>query len=116
VLTVPAKDKDKQRAYAQKHYAANRQNVIARAAAYSKISRVAIKELIIEHKSKPCTDCGVQYPFYVMQFDHVRGKKKFNLSRVSSLGMGRQAVLDEIAKCDVVCANCHAVRTWTRLT
>lgn len=66
-------------------------------------------------KSKPCADCGVLYPYYVMDFDHVRGEK---LANVSSMATGRFKVSDidaEIAKCDVVCANCHRVRTYTRM-
>jgi hypothetical protein len=48
-----------------------------------------------------------------MQWDHVpeRGPKLFNLSRAD---YGMEKVLAEIAKCDLVCANCHAIRTWNR--
>ena len=42
--------------------------------------RKAIKEFIIEQKDKPCMDCGNNYPWYIMQFDHVRGEKRFNLA------------------------------------
>lgn len=64
-------------------------------------------------KARPCADCGVQYPYYVMQFDHLKDKK-FNLSsKVHRIG--RAKVEAEIAKCDVVCANCHAERTYQRM-
>jgi hypothetical protein len=63
-------------------------------------------------KADPCVDCGRKYPPYVMHFDHIRGKKKFNIA----LGYQRTAkdVNEEIAKCELVCANCHAERTWKR--
>ena len=69
--------------------------------------------IIREAKDKPCSDCGVQYPYYVMQFDHVRGEKKFNIGQGWNNSI--QALTEEIAKCDIVCANCHAERTYQRL-
>ena len=63
---------------------------------------------------KPCVDCGVSYAPHVMQFDHVRGKKEFNLSSVSSHFVAKHRVLAEIEKCEIVCANCHAERTHSR--
>lgn len=66
-------------------------------------------------KSGPCTDCGVSYPYYVMQFDHVHGKKKYNLSHRSA-SFGSKEFMEELAKCELVCANCHAERTHQRIT
>lgn len=68
-------------------------------------------EIIRSAKDQPCHDCGVRYPYYVMQFDHrVRSQKSFNVgARGPTLGEDRLRV--EIAKCDIVCANCHAERT-----
>ena len=63
-------------------------------------------------KDRPCADCGIQYPSWVMQFDHVRGEKKFDIAQASSASEKR--LLEEIAKCEVVCANCHAERTYDR--
>jgi len=51
-----------------------------------------------------------------MDFDHVRGDKEFTVSkavqRAYALTLSR--VRAEIAKCDVVCANCHRIRTERR--
>jgi hypothetical protein len=63
-------------------------------------------------KSLPCADCKVQYPPDVMQFDHVRGEKKFHLS--SGIDHSEATIREEAAKCDVVCANCHWLRTSSR--
>jgi hypothetical protein len=62
-------------------------------------------------REHPCVDCGETDPL-VLGFDHLRDKK-------SSISKGLrdrewQSVLDEIAKCDVVCANCHRRRTARR--
>lgn len=58
-----------------------------------------------------CADCGGKFPPCVYHFDHVpeRGPKIFNLG---SGDYSIEAVQAEIAKCDIVCANCHAIRTW----
>lgn len=65
-------------------------------------------------KDQPCTDCGVRYPYYVMEFDHLDADAKhFNVSAgVTCASHAR--LLAEIAKCEVVCANCHAARTHAR--
>jgi len=71
------------------------------------------RAFIASLKNQPCTDCGVQYPPYVMQFDHKPGHKKVaNIAKMMSYQLER--VLSEIAKCDIVCANCHAMRTYLR--
>lgn len=67
------------------------------------------QEAINMAKSGPCTDCHVQYPPYVKDFHHVRGVKRFAISRGGCRSVG--SLLAEIAKCDVICANCHRERT-----
>jgi hypothetical protein len=44
-----------------------------------------------------------------MDFDHVRGEKLFNIGQTLSVAMPK--FLTEISKCDIVCANCHRIRT-----
>jgi len=65
-------------------------------------------------KEKPCTDCGHSYPYWVMQFDHVRGEKRGDVGYWVSHGK-RNAAFREIAKCELVCANCHATRSHRRI-
>lgn len=73
------------------------------------------RALVVEAKSRPCMDCGQSYPYYVMDLDHRPGSGKvLNLAAMAS-GRSRYSLDDiraEIAKCDVVCANCHRVRTF----
>ena len=64
-------------------------------------------------KDRPCADCGQWYPPYVMDLDHVRGEKSRAVRKmVGKVGM--QRLVAEVAKCDVVCANCHRIRTHAR--
>lgn len=65
-----------------------------------------------ELKSAPCQDCNTTYPPYVMDFDHVRGKKLFGVT--SSHHRSKKQILEEVAKCELVCANCHRIRTQNR--
>jgi hypothetical protein len=63
-------------------------------------------------KDAPCSDCGHKFPSVAMDFDHVRGSK---VQSISSMGSwGRDKVLAEIDKCELVCANCHRVRTHSQ--
>lgn len=91
------------------HYEANKPYYVAKNAE----RRQKLRSLIIELKSVPCTDCGNRFPYYVMDFDHVRGDKQRNISQLVHAGATDQ-MLAEIEKCEVVCANCHRIRTFTR--
>jgi len=73
-----------------------------------------LRALITEAKNKPCMDCGVSYPYYVMDLDHRDSTTK--IDKVSHLVFSgsENIVKNEIAKCDVVCANCHRIRTFTK--
>jgi len=67
-------------------------------------------------KESSCIDCGENDPL-VLEFDHVHGKKKHNIAELVT-GLRATATLralkEEIAKCEVVCANCHKRRTAQR--
>jgi hypothetical protein len=65
-------------------------------------------------ESKPCADCGRVFPHQVMQWDHRPGSEKLGDISEDFWGRSREEILAEIAKCDLVCANCHAIRTFTR--
>ena len=70
--------------------------------------RKHISEIIEFAKCKPCVDCGIELPTAVMEFDHVRGKKLFNVT--STVVCSMTEILAEIEKCDVRCPNCHKMR------
>lgn len=99
--------KEHHREYVRVHYANNKSVYIAK----SKRHRKENAEMVRLAKSVPCVDCGGSLPYYVMDFDH-RQDKSFNVS--SHAFSGRLIILAEIAKCDVVCSNCHRERTAKR--
>lgn len=65
-------------------------------------------------KAQPCVDCGGVFPPECMDFDHRPGEIKLFSIGNRTLDVSRAALTAEIAKCDLVCANCHRVRTKTR--
>jgi hypothetical protein len=83
---------------------------------YAQRKSKRIEELITwvdEVKAKaPCLDCGGIFDPVCMDYDHVRGEKKFSVCQMVRMAYSREAIMDEIAKCDLVCANCHRIRTW----
>jgi hypothetical protein len=99
-------------AYKQEHYALHRARYIESA---NERKRALVAEraayLIDFFRDHPCADCGEDDPL-VLEFDHL-GDKEFNISK-GLRDRGWLAVLDEMAKCDVVCANCHRRRTAHR--
>ena len=62
-------------------------------------------------KSNPCADCGKRYHPVCMDFDHM-GEKRFNISQVKHLSI--KSISKEIKKCELVCSNCHRLRTFKR--
>jgi len=105
----PIKQKEYMQRYAKERYHADLENQKRRSRESKERRRKEIQEL----KKVPCADCNQTYPTYVMTFDHVRGKKSFTIGdRAGSYSTER--MLEEIAKCDVVCSNCHAIRTHER--
>ena len=64
-------------------------------------------------KDVPCADCGIKYPPYVMDFDHLpQYEKEFTISRSTHITM--EALLLEVSKCEIMCSNCHRIRTHER--
>ncbi len=63
--------------------------------------------------STPCLDCKISYPYYMMDFDHVRGTKHANVAELINT-LSKKKIDLEIAKCEIVCSNCHRIRTHHR--
>ena len=64
-------------------------------------------------EGRPCADCGLTYPPYVMEWDHLPGTEKaLVLADTRRSAHARKRILDELAKCELVCANCHRERTF----
>ena len=97
-----------QRAYNKRHYEANAARYIEKARQRNKKVSAQLRALVDQHRDRPCLDCGIRFPVCCMQFDHV-AKKRFNVGDMVSRLFSVNLVRAEIAKCEVVCANCHAI-------
>ncbi|MDP9204896.1 MAG: hypothetical protein M3P12_05460 [Gemmatimonadota bacterium] len=98
-----------QRPYNVAYYAANREKEIERV----RVRQAATLEFLRDSRRRPCQDCGGTFPPWVMDFDHRdHANKSFNLMSGRAMLMSRSRLIAEIAKCDIVCANCHAARTY----
>lgn len=62
----------------------------------------------------PCLDCNKFYHYSIMDFDHRNGDTKINNVSAMARNYKLKTIIEEIEKCDVVCANCHRLRTYNR--
>jgi hypothetical protein len=76
------------------------------------VTKEKIKQFLISIKDTPCLDCGIKYPHYVMDFDHIE-QKLFSIGDVKNRSFNK--IKEEIKKCELVCSNCHRIRTWNRI-
>lgn len=97
----------------KKHYLENKTYYVKKARKHNRKMEKENKEKIKKLKETPCADCGIQYPYYVMDFDHLKDKE-WNVSRGVNNGKTWTALCKEIEKCEIVCANCHRKRTYER--
>jgi hypothetical protein len=98
--------------YKREHYQANRQRYIDQARARKQALALERTTYLIEFfVAHPCADCGETDPV-ILEFDHL-GNKSFDIGQALPY-RNWQSILDEIAKCEVVCANCHRRRTARR--
>ena len=98
---------EKQKIWKRENYLDNKEYFVQR----DKKRRDEFKVIVADEKKKPCADCKREYPPYVMEFAHRdRVSKKFNVSDLKNFS-SETKLREEIAKCDVVCSNCHSIRT-----
>lgn len=108
-------------------YLRNRDTTRARMAKYGRANRdvgratsarhyARLRAALNTHKlTTGCMDCGYRANVAALEFDHRPGEVKlFTLGNGASLRQSIQVIWAEVAKCDVVCANCHSIRTDTR--
>jgi len=108
---MPYKDPQKQKEALARYFQENKERL--RKAQNKK--RGLLRRAIQEAKTDvPCADCKEVFPYYVMDFDHRPGvKKEFTIGTTSN-ATSMEALIAEMAKCDIVCANCHRHRTFIR--
>lgn len=111
---MPVKDKAKQAALHKIYYEANKDKVKAQVRERNKVAIQRNKDYVNNYlKSHPCVDCGNKNPI-VLEFDHVRGEKIKDVGVLKSSSCSLKSIDEEIAKCEVRCANCHRIVTHKR--
>ena len=105
-----------QRAYSKQHYRDNKDQYIAKASRRNTLMRDRFAAWILAYfEQHGCVDCGTKDPA-VLEFDHKDRPSK--VAAVSTLVRKQswRALVAEIDKCDVRCANCHRRRTAKQLS
>ena len=99
------------RKWVKGHYERNVERYVVKARERRKRLVNILNEQIFNYlENHPCVDCGENDPV-VLEFDHVRGKKAYEVSTLGYRLVSWNLVLKEIAKCEVRCANCHHRKT-----
>lgn len=111
---MPYKDPEARNAYAREWYAKNKETHGRLVRQNEARRRKIITEYLYELKLHPCLDCGGEFDPVAMDFDHVSGRKLFNVSEAMRWGYSLDKVKEEVAKCELVCSNCHRLRTKVR--
>lgn len=92
-----------------KYYSENKEYHRARNANRKRV----VQEFVKQYKeSHPCADCNNLYPACVMDFDHLPQFEKTEGIAIMAKHTTLPRVMEEIAKCELVCSNCHRIRTW----
>jgi hypothetical protein len=117
-LVTDCRKKAVRRGYCHAHYSRWRRHgdplTLGRAVSTHGVTPAFKKHWVIEYKlSKGCADCGYNTHHVALDFDHRPGTEKVRDIK-SGAHLGWKALLAEIDKCDVVCANCHRIRTANR--
>lgn len=116
-MTLKSGTKEYQAEASRRSYLKRKEQVKARAKEWNSRQRLVLREIINLHKQRGCTDCGGHFHTEAMEFDHIGVDKTFEISTAVSQGRVSVATLEaELEKCEVVCANCHRVRTYERRT
>jgi hypothetical protein len=110
---MPHKDQIQKNAYHRMYYRANKAVINGRHVSLLRGLRHDRYAKIQTLKTNPCTDCAKSFPSYVMDFDHRDpSEKTLDISLMVKRMFAWETVLAEIAKCDLVCACCHRLRTY----
>jgi hypothetical protein len=94
--------------YRKEHYRKNKEKYIKKASLNKEKYR---KEYYDWLSQKSCMDCG-NSDIRVLEQDHIRDKK-FNIAKMVGV-VSLKTLMNELDKCEIVCANCHRIRTVTR--
>jgi hypothetical protein len=121
---MPHKNPEERKQYLRDYYFRNKEKyrgktVNKERALVSKKKNIARNRIYVqEYKTThPCADCDLFFHPWVMEFDHLDSDvKSFGLGSGVGDGYSLQRLQKEMDKCELVCANCHRMRTWKRST
>lgn len=94
------------------HYNRNQEYYKEKAKRREILVRTLVHEFIAGYfMSHPCVDCG-EKDILVLEFDHrSRQDKLDDVAGLVRKGYSSKSLINEIAKCDVRCSNCHRRKT-----
>ncbi len=104
--------KEHRRTYYYEHYENHKESYRTRAKAYREKVKLEYRTNMLDFmKGKSCVTCG-ESDIVVLELDHIDPTtKRFSISQAVKLGQKWESVLEEIEKCQVLCANCHKRKT-----
>ena len=112
---MPSNDPNYQKRYMKQHYAKNKDYYKDKARERNKRLHPKLKAFVDRYKLFiGCVDCGYKDHAVALHFDHVKGEKFKDVSRMVRECYSLPRIKDEIRKCEVRCANCHMVVTHDR--
>lgn len=112
---LPSNKPDYQKNYIKNHYINNKDYYKEKARERKLRVTVKVRAIVNRYKIlKGCADCGYRKHPEALDFDHVVGDKKFNVSHAIARVTPWLKIKEEIRKCEVRCANCHRVATASR--
>jgi hypothetical protein len=105
---MPAKDVERRRATSRAWYARNRAKACAKVAVHRDRRRRALTAWFEELKRQlVCVRCGEDHPACIVFHHRDPTEKEITISEAMRRSYGRRRILAELAKCEVLCANCH---------
>lgn len=104
---MPYKDPAREKEYQRQWHLKNWERRKAKHYENQKARRLATAIWFKEYKKSLSCVCGENHPA-CLDFHHPNDDKEANVSELVCAGVARKTILKEIAKCVVICKNCHA--------
>jgi len=93
------------------YYQDNKEHIRCQVGAWAAKRRKELHAFRDWLKDQPCMDCGLKFPPVCMDFDHRDPSTKRYSPAIMFTHYTLDAIQTELMKCDLVCANCHRIRT-----
>jgi hypothetical protein len=106
--TCRACQSEQKKSWYERNKKSHKANVYENKTKNIEAGRTFVWEYLLSH---PCAECGQSDPT-VLEFDHVRGRKRAEVTKLVRDGYSLKIIQQEIDKCVVLCANCHKKKTY----